>query len=238
MTIRALPRTAVLFVFAVLVLSVAALRADPVVVTSGLFSAHSGGPATNFHFIGEDFDLRASLDEPGQTLTLGPLQTCHTCPPGASIDLSSRATGTLVGQWVNPDFPNRFQGVEHPTVFFSGDLRFDAATVQAPPITRPSEVVDLTAPFLFSGHLTAFGTPDRTGPALFSVMLTGHGDIDLLIGASDTLPLWLPEDLDYRFTSASVSPTPEPGTLMLVAGGFLSANVIRRRSIKHRRKAD
>ena len=99
----------------------------------------------------------------------------------------------------------------------------------APPIAAGVLATHLTAPFLFSSQLTAFATPERTGPALFSVLLTGRGDTDVIIGVTSTGSSWEFEDLNYRFTSVSASPTPEPATFMLVAGALLSAHAITRR---------
>jgi hypothetical protein len=241
MTIRVFGRTAVLFAFALFVLDVGSLRADPLVVTSGFFSVDEGDPI-NFHFVGDDFDLRAfpSFSGPSAPLfTFGPLQTCHVCAPGTSIDLNSRGTGAI-GEWVNrPDIPNLFQGTAYSTVYFSGDLRFDAPTLTAPAITRQIEVVDLIAPFHFSGQLTGYATPDRTGNALFSLMLTGRGNADVALGTSSPgdPPAWFLEGLDYRFTSADVSPTPEPATLMFVAAGLLTAGAATRRRFRRQRNA-
>jgi MYXO-CTERM domain-containing protein len=160
------------------------------------------------------------------------------CSPGTSIDLSARATGAI-GEWVNvPDVPIVLHGSAYSTVYFSGDLSFDAPTVPAPAITSSSlQVVDLVAPFLFTGQLTAFATADRTGNALFHVMLTGRGDTDTIISTAGAGHSWLVEGVDFRFASADVSPTPEPATVTLVAAGVLAAAASRRRRARHQRVA-
>jgi hypothetical protein len=229
--------TTAVFVLTTLVVGVDGVRADPLVVTSGFFTITDG--PVGFRFVGQDFDIRADfvtpfIGPPGPGNGnfgggIGPWETCFTCEPGTTIELGSRASGPI-GQWTDrPDLPNRFDGMEYPTVFFSGDLRFDAPTGTAPPITAGVVGTHLTAPFLFSGQLTAFGTRDRTGPPLFSVLLTGRGDTEVIIGLMTTGSSFEFEDLNYRFTNASASPTPEPATFMLVAGGLLSAHAIRRR---------
>jgi len=239
MTMRAFARTAVLLVVAVFVLGVGAPRADPLVVTSGFFLSEEGDP-TAFRFVGDDFDFRAvfAFAGPGATLlTLGPLQTCNVCSPGTRIDLSARATGAI-GEWVDRPFPNLFKGSASSTVYFSGDLSFDAPTLTAPAIASSSlQVVDLVAPFLFTGQLTGFATADRTGNALFSVVLTGRGNADTIISTAGAGHPWLVEGVDYRFTSADVSPTPEPATLMLLATGVFTAATARRRRAKGQRPA-
>jgi hypothetical protein len=203
------------------------------VITSGFFSIDSGDPA-RFQFTGDDFDIIANflnvtptgMPGPGNFAGgIGPFETCFRCAPGAAVDLSSRAAGPI-GEWVNGGTPVRFQGSEFRTVFFSGNLTFDAPTVTAPGLGVNFQEHHLIAPFLFTGDLTAFATPQRTGQALFAVALTGRGDVDVdLEQAGSEFSLL---DVDYRFSSATAAPTPEPATLLLLGGALLSACAMRR----------
>jgi hypothetical protein len=83
------------------------------------------------------------------------------------------------------------------------------------------------APFDFSGRLSAFADPSRTGAPLFSTNLVGTGQ------ATFGVLLFQPGrpqigDLDFVF-GPSASPVPEPATLALLATGFAAAIIRRRR---------
>jgi hypothetical protein len=215
------------FLVSMLVAGLGAANADALTVSSGFYHMRFADP-TVMRFSGDDFDISALYSPvPG----IGPFETCFTCEPGTMIDLSSRISGVLGIHGIA-----RLPGAEYSNVSFSGDLRFDAPTLTAPAVLPPLfETARLRAPFLFSGQLTAFSTPELTGPALFALALTGGGDVQFVIDASSSHFQFF--DLDYRFTSASVAPTPEPATLVLVAGGLLSIPAMRRRRQRQARYA-
>jgi len=199
--------------------------ADPILVNAGTLSVNNGDPSF-FRFIGNGFDFPAELlfgNLPG------PLRTCNPCSGGAPVDLSSHLTGSI-GEWVNrPDFPVQFNGNTYATVFYSGDVVFDAPIVVAP---DPSQTMFLrfNEGFTFSGQVTGFPTIARNTAPLFSTALTGNGTVQFFAAAAGGMFFFA--DLDYKFAAENgPSPTPEPATVFLmgtaVAGAF--ARRLRRR---------
>jgi hypothetical protein len=229
MTARVFARIAVSIV-AVLVAFARAANAAPLVVTSGSFHMSFGDP-TVFRLTGDDFDLSGIYS--GSFSGLGPFQTCLHCAPGSTIDLSSEASGPI-GLHVT----GHLHGVDLSNAALSGELRFDAPALRAPAtIGRAFELDVLTAPFLFNGQLSAFATGepfhvDPVGPPLFSAALTGAGNVAFVIEALTTSQFEF-SDVSYRFASAPAAATPEPATLVLLAGGLLSARAVRRRPNRH-----
>jgi hypothetical protein len=214
-------RTSLRFLAVLLLIAVASAdpaSADPVLVNAGSFSVHSGDNSL-FRFIGNGFEFPAEA-QLFDSLT-GPLRTCVSCDGGTPVDLSSHLSG-IIGEWVNrPDLPVRFNGNTYATVFYSGDLAFDAPTVVAP---DPSQTPFFTfnEGFTFSGQITGFPTIARNTAPLFSTALTGNGTVQFRIFAVDRTFFF--GDLDYNFAAENPSPTPEPATIFLVgtavAGAF------------------
>ena len=144
--------------------SAATASADPILVNAGRFSVNNGDPSA-LRFIGNGFDFPA---EPLLFGNLpGPLRTCNPCSGGALVDLSSHLTGNI-GEWVNrPDFPVRFNGNTYATVFYSGDVVFDAPTVVAPDPSQ-TQFFRFNEGFTFSGQVTGFPTTARNTQPRFS----------------------------------------------------------------------
>jgi len=183
--------------------------ADPIVVTAGAYSVHSGDPSF-FYLVGDG--LRLIADARIDIGASGPLRTCNPCSGGTAVDLLSHATGD-VGEWVNrPDLPVQFGGATYSTVYYSGDLLYNAPIVVAPP--DPSRSFHFSEPFTFSGQLSGFPTAARNTAPLFSTALRGNGTVTFSIFA-DTGQMFSFGDLDYTFAAESPSPTPEPATVLL-----------------------
>jgi hypothetical protein len=225
MTNRCYARAAIGFLISAFCLSPPAASADPIVVTSGGFGLHTNDP-TFWTFAGDGFVLRGGSDNlPGIGSEFREFQTC--CRLGEPVDFSAHITrSTTIGELHGRD-PVRFNGVSYSQVFWTGDLRFDA-----PPVVIPaglSRSTDLTAPFTFSGQLSAFADPSRSGAPLFSTTLVGTGQ------ATFGVLVFQPGrpgigDLDFVF-GPSASPVPEPATFVLLSTGFAAAIVRRRRAV-------
>jgi PEP-CTERM motif-containing protein len=195
--------------------------ADPIVVTTGAYIVHSGDPSL-FHFIGNQFNVfgDARID----VGLSGPLRTCNPCSGGAAVDLSSHLSGN-VGEWVNrPDFPAQVGGATYPTVFYSGDLLFNAPTIPAPDPSQTHSFV-FNEPFTFSGQLSGFPTAARNTAPLFSTALSGNGAVTFSIFADrfGERQVFTFGDLDYTFAAESTSPTPEPATVFLLGTAIVGA---------------
>jgi len=213
-------RTSLRFLAVLLLIAVASAdpaSADPVLVNAGSFSVHSGDPSL-FDFIGNGFNLPGDVRLFGSLV--GPLRTCNPCGGGALVDLSSHLSGS-VGEWVNRPFPVQFNGNTYSTVFYSGDLMFDAPTVAAPDPSQ-TQFFTFNEAFRFSGQLTGFPTIARNTAPLFSTALTGNGTVQFTVSAAAGKFFF--GDLDYNFAAENPSPTPEPATIFLVgtavAGAF------------------
>jgi hypothetical protein len=188
------------------------VSADPVTVTSGTVRWSSGDPAV-FQLVGDGFLLRGFL-----AFFPAPLQTCQPCAPGSTIGLSTTASGALA-EWVDrPDLPNLVGGANYPTVFYSGDVMFNAGMVTLPPNLPTFGFVDLQRPFTFNGQLTAFGTSARNTNPLFAVALKGTGLATLR--AHPVEGVFDLDELSYTFSAASASPTPEPASLLLISAAL------------------
>ena len=192
--------------------------ADPLVVTSGIYSVHGSDP-TFFIFTGDGFDLRGD----GTALGVGPVMTCVTCRAGDAIDLG--ASVTLPGPFGESLTGSAtLGGTSYPTVYYSGTLLFTAPTVTAPPAT--GQGFTFTEPFTFTGRLSGFGSAARNATPLFSTSLAGSGTVSFGTVGTPGFPWdYAYGDADYVFPAAGegTSPAPEPTTLLILGAGFVAA---------------
>jgi hypothetical protein len=146
------------------------------------------------------------------------------CSAGDLIDQSLHTPGVIdlgIGSAT-------LDGTTYSDVSFSGEFTFSAPPAPLP--ASSANVIVLTAPFIFNGMLRGFSN----GQELFSVDLTGTGTTNRgLFRIAPGLYSYQLESLTgYTFTSQEVTPTPEPGSLMLLGTGLAALAVRRRRSVK------
>ena len=195
--------------------SVASLRADPIVVTSGGFATSVNEP-TGFQFLGADGFFLGGIFP---LLPTWPGLVCSTftgCAPGTVVNMSTVAggdptpfLGLSTGAVINgTEFVRPF-GVPPDAPRLLGTLRFDAPVVAVDGFTAPA------VPFVFNGFVRGFAHDDVDGRApLFQVSLTGQGTARLGFEDFDFNSALSGSSVTYTFAAAPAA-TPEPTTLVL-----------------------
>jgi hypothetical protein len=192
--------------------------AEPIrIVTRGEGFASEG--INSFVLVGEGF--RFEGEEPfGIGAVLGRC-VIFLCSPGQTLDLSAHATPGLFA----PD-PAIFDGQTFDPAFLQGDLDFHAGTATVP-VTPLDGFAEITAPFSFTGHLSAFDNPELAGNPLFSTRLLGTGTVSVVFTHSAEFGTFA-EQVSYRFEDAAAA-TPEPGTFVLLGSGLVALIARKRR---------
>jgi PEP-CTERM motif-containing protein len=198
-------------VFAATVLFAAAPAfADPIVITGGSVSIGSlpFGPFPPFgvNLLGDGTDIGAvTFNEANGFVKVGqPISLSST------INISTIAFGP---------FDQVVQGVNFRDVLLQGTLNFAATPFIV------SRGAANTTPFTMTGELSIFQLVPFQGPGalLLTAALTGSGTAG--IGLAEDLGGgdFSTSGIGFSFSPAAVSPTPEPGTFVLVAGGLAAA---------------
>ena len=130
------------------------------------------------------------------------------CTPGTRVDLSAVFGGPLIGS-LGQSFTAVVQGVTYaptddesnPSLVLAGELHFRAPPVRLPPLSDPNQhqVVFVTAPFAFTGHIAGFAPDAADGSALplFHVRLVGRGTARLrLVNIGGA---WGAPEITYEF---------------------------------------
>ena len=197
----------------------AAADADPIALTGGFMASGGGSLGLNFEFQGDGFRASGSF-EPG---VIGPHFTCTPCVEGDAIRLDSTFGGTL-GFGSATVGGTTYEGIE-----FAGLMNFAAPQVIAPSIRGDFTV---TENFTFDVRLVG-SRSGSSDPPLFAQPLTGQGVVTASFRQSGDPaidpPMFDFASVRYDFTDASAAPVPEPGTLLLVAGGLGAALRFRKR---------
>lgn len=211
--------------------SVASVRADPIVVTSGQFATAVNEP-TFYQFFGADGFVLGGIFP---LLATSPALICPTvsgCAPGTTVNMTTVAggdpmpfLGLATGAIINgTEFVTPF-GLAAAAPRLLGTLRFDAPTIA---------VADGFAPFVFNGVVTAFAHDDLDARTpLFQETLTGQGTARLSFEDFDSNGALSGSFVTYTFAAAPVTATPEPSTLLLLATGVIC--VVRRARTNRRR---
>jgi PEP-CTERM motif-containing protein len=215
--------------------SVASLRADPIVVTSGRFATSTNEP-TGFQFFGADGFFLGGIFP---LVPTWPSLVCSTftgCAPGTVVNMSTVAggdptpfLGLSTGAVINGTEFLRPFGLPPDGPRLLGTLRFDAPVVSVDGFTATA------APFVFNGVVSGFAHDDVDArAALFQVALTGQGTARLSFEDFDNNPALSGSFVTYTFAAAPAA-TPEPTTLVLF--GTAVAGLVQRARRKRRRVA-
>jgi hypothetical protein len=196
--------------------SVITVQADPVRITSGIFRLPDDDPS-HFQLFGTDGFVLAGLFIP---TPVSPHLTCvrRPCLPGTTVDMSAVAGGDAAGGSLGLATGAIVNGTEFLSLPFElrqeslqlrGTFRFDAPVIRLPD-SGPG-----TAPFDFTGQVTAFARDDIDLIApLFAVDLLGQGTVRLT-GFPE------PADVEAIYTFDAGTPVvPEPATVVLFGTGL------------------
>ena len=209
--------------FSVLTASVAS--ADSFTVTGGSYSETSllGG---RLSLEGDGFSLKVGTENAASMLW-----NCFPCTAARPQTLSFSATGG----GFQSGFPGTFNDVNYASLILDGSFRIDGPSFSSALVSSNNLV--FTAPFSLSSVLTAFPTSadkfNGTNP-LWTNSFFGAGTATAKFIVTPSAPgeptLFQLRSVTYEFGQGSASPTPEPATLFLFAGGlFAAARHVRRR---------
>lgn len=207
------------FLFSVFLAMVGAsstARADPLTL-SGLSHLALDFEGDFFRFVGPSFDLIGRMEFGGNIRRVHE-QGCNPCFPGELVNFGFRTVGFVdlgTGNGV-------VDGVEFPSLVFTGSLRFDARFPFPEPPADHLGAFTVSGPFRFTGAVRAFAGNNL----VFEHDLRGVGTVRHQFVVSDNgLPPWHFAEDSTNFNFAEATPVPEPSTLLLVG---LGAVVLRR----------
>jgi hypothetical protein len=197
-----------------LLMSCSAAYAESIVVTGGSLSQTSVGGNTPFVLEGGGLRVAGT----GYENPVGP-GNCNPCFAGTTFVSFNSTLTSFVPQG--------------PDVFLDGTMIFSGPAFPASlAVSNPTPT--LIAPFTFWAMLRGFPNSSLTGTPIFDEAFVGHGtataNYNLTISPGATLVTF--RDVVYQFEpGAAPSPTPEPGTVVLVLTG-MAAVVARSRRRK------
>jgi hypothetical protein len=188
--------------------------ADPIVITRGFVtigsSFEANHPPFGFQLSGDGTDIAGVTFDQGTPIVRS----------GQTVDLSRTVPVTSL---VFGPFEQTVQGVRYNDVVIQGSLRL-AAT----PFVVSGASGSFDTPFMMTGAVSIFEHVPFQGPGamLLTTQLTGSGSarIDLARDFGDGS--FSTGSIGFVFSAPAVAPVPEPGTLLLMAGGL--AAVVRR----------
>ena len=204
--------------------------ADPVTITTGsiVLSEPNQFQAGPISVAGtRQFSIEGSIDT-GEG-AVDPLRQCFPCVPADDFSVGANL-GTLA---ISGNATLDGQDYQDINTLDSGNfvhLHFIGSTV-LPTVNRPSLL--LRAPFRVAADssFTYAVTPGSSSepPELATVALEGGGVVTMSVHANPSAPVWEFSGMRYDFT-----PTPEPSTLVLMAGALAVLLCARRRPLHER----
>jgi len=193
--------------------------ADPVVVTTGSLSNFY--TSARFEFIGEGLWLKAF---PENGLLSPMFMNCHPCRAEPAVGLSFDAR--YLGGSFQSGLPGMFDGVAYERTFLDGSIFIDGPEFTSA-VLSPTSLI-FTAPFTMRATIVNYDSSPRLGPPLFTASLIGSGTATATFSTvEDGLGGRLFDAFSVQYQFEATAPTPEPGTLLLLASGI--AVVARRR---------
>ena len=199
----------------------ASASADPITITAGTFSARFGEPP-GFTLTGDDVTVSAVIFSFLDAAVYGPCGTGGGCAPGTMVSLDAHVTDAVLSQHGVGRLT--VGGSVYAPVYPSGDLLFSAGTVTVP---NAPDFVSVFSPFSMTGRLSVFADAARSGTPLFSADVTGGGTVRTVFFNFGHTDRTLVESQLFTFTETP--PVPEPATLLLVATGFGTTVIARKR---------
>jgi hypothetical protein len=191
--------------------------ADAFVITSGFVRVDKDADVASLELIGDGIHIFT------HHVALGTL----SFPAGEPVVIHDTVSSPFVPEW-----SATIQGTSFSfsKMVLLGSLDLIGAAFTAP--NAPGTRMTFTTPFTMTGDFTGCTSTNIMGcigPPVFDVTVTGSGSLRIVAG-TDTGARWFSANDDlFTFSASSINPTPEPGTLLLLASGLMLARVRRSR---------
>jgi hypothetical protein len=203
---------------ALLLCSCTLARADAITITDGGAGLIFDGELTSFTLIGPGTVLTSDARDYFSNIAFG---------GGETVTFTGSLNPVNVG--VFHGFDNTVNGVMYSQVLLKGSADFTTDPYTAPD-TGSSPDMTLSIPFTLAGHFEGYAFVDNQGipagaTALFVADVVGRGLFDIWvrdIGDNTWFNTGGGASLRFGAVPAS-SPTPEPGTMILLATGIAGA---------------